>query len=86
MTIAEVKAKLKADGYEGEPTVEILKLHGWVPSNPLDGISLMSPVVTPEQAMADFTRLHEEAQALQVPAQILKGIEKLGGNLLRLAI
>lgn len=86
MTIDEIKAALKARGYEGEPTPEILRQYGWQPSDPLKDIEIGAPVRTPEQMRDDFALLLDEAKANNVPAQIFDGIKKLAGIALKAAV
>jgi len=77
-TLAEVKQELLAKGYEGEPTAEVLRQHGWEPSDPLANVEISGPARTDAQVADDRALLIEEAKANNVPAAILNGIAKLG--------
>jgi hypothetical protein len=83
MILEEIKAALKAKGYEAEPTPEILRQWGWEPSDPLKGVEIGAPVRNADQMRDDFALLLDEAKANNVSAQIRNGIVKLAGIALK---
>ncbi|MBE7462269.1 MAG: hypothetical protein HS116_02135 [Planctomycetes bacterium] len=82
-TAAEVKAELIAKGYQGEPTPEVLKQHGWEPGDPLAGVVIEGPARTPEQLRDDLALLHEEMVSNAMPAQIINQVLRFAGLALK---
>jgi len=79
MTYAETVAKIKAAGYQGEPTPEVVKQFGWTPGNPLEDVELEGPAVTREELNMHLSALQEEAKANSVPMKVLAGIKTVVG-------
>lgn len=77
-TIQEIKAQLAADGYQGEPTNEILLEAGWEPDDVLKDI-VPTPAVSPDALKADLARLQAEAQAGALPVEIGASILRIIG-------
>lgn len=82
--LQEVKDELKAMGYVGEPTPEILEQHGWEPHDPLAGVILDAPARSPEQLRKDLALLHEEMVANAMPTQIIEKVLQFGGMAFKL--
>jgi hypothetical protein len=83
-TLEEIKKFLADEGYEGEPTPQILRLYGWEPADPLAGVDISGPAVSPAELKDHLALLAEEAKANNVPAKIMEGIAKFGGMALKL--
>lgn len=83
-TAQQVKEQLKASGYQGEPTPEILRQWGWTPADPLAGVPDAVPVKSRQELKDDLALLKEEAEAANVPAVIIDKILGLGARALTL--
>ena len=83
MTLEEVKRVLTASGYQGEPTIDVLKQWGWTPTDPLEGLTI-DTAQTPEQLKDNLALLKEEAKANNVPQKIIDGFLKVAGVGLKL--
>jgi len=79
MTYAEAVAKIKAEGFEGEPTPEVVKQYGWEPGDPLADVEIEGPAVTREELNSHLAALQEEAKSNSVPMKVLKGIKTVVG-------
>lgn len=79
MNLEQAKQAAIDAGYQGEPTAAVLAQFGWTPSNPLAGFIPSDVVVKPDQVALELAKLHEEATAAGVPAQIIAGIVRFGG-------
>ncbi len=81
--LEHVKARLIELGYQGEMTPEILRQYGWTPDDPLADVDLSGPVRTREQLLDDLALLKAEMAANSVPQQIINGVLKVAGTILK---
>jgi hypothetical protein len=82
-SIEHVKARLIELGYQGEPTPEILRQCGWIPDDPLANVDLSGPIRTKEQLLDDLALLKAEMEANSTPQQIIDGVLKVAGTVLK---
>jgi hypothetical protein len=83
LSLERVKARLIELGYQGEMTPEILRQYGWTPDDPLADVYLSGPVRTHDHLMDDLALLKAEMEANSVPQQIIDGVLKIAGTVLK---
>lgn len=85
-TLAEARQEVLAAGYQGEPTPEILRQHGWEPSDDTKAVltvALNAPARTPQQVKDDLALLYEEAKRNSASTDMLSMITKVAGTVLK---
>jgi len=84
-TPEEVRAQIIAAGYQGEPTVAILRQFGAVIDDPLEGVEVRAPIKTAEELRTDGALLIQEAKDNSVPAQVLAKLKAFIGIAIKVA-
>lgn len=88
-SLEDAKRDAIADGYNGDPTPEVLRLYGWEPSDRAEhvlALALEQPARTKQQVQDDCKLLIEEAEANQIAPQVMNIIMKVVGSAAKLAV